>query len=140
MQSSSIGKCGKDIQLLNKYFFIIFSYILFFKLALFIRCAKFAASPLHLTSDLQKLNIPKVKWLCYWYGFVFFKTIKRWHVEQVYKWSLMIKFRPQLNCTSGPASSLLNISVIYKCSADYAKAEKFLQNRFEKRKTISEAQ
>ena len=46
MQSSSIGKYRKDIQLLNKYFFIIFSHILSFKLALSIRCANFAASPL----------------------------------------------------------------------------------------------
>lgn len=38
------------------------------------------------------------------------------------------------------ASSLPNISVIYKCSEDYVKAEKFLQNRFEKCKTISGTQ
>ena len=32
------------------------------------------------------------------------------------------------------------MSVICKCSADYAKAEDFLQNRFEKCKTISGTQ
>ncbi|CAG9773247.1 unnamed protein product [Ceutorhynchus assimilis] len=38
------------------------------------------------------------------------------------------------------ASSLPNISVMYRSSEDYAKAEKFLQNRFEKCRTISGTQ
>ena len=47
MQSLCIGKCRKDIQLFNTYFFIMFIHILFFTLALANRCANFAASSLY---------------------------------------------------------------------------------------------
>ena len=57
MQSLYIEKCRKDIQLFNTYFFIIFIYILFFKLALPKRCANFAASSLmHILHERNQLE------------------------------------------------------------------------------------
>ena len=97
MQSLSIEKYRIDIQLLNKYFCIIFSQISFFlKLALSIRCANFAASPL-ITKKLSHKTI--------------LMSSYNWRLENLYSSHKIVSLRQRNIFYS--SNKMISLSTIY---------------------------